>query len=319
MMDLFFDIPGNPVPENAHAGYFTTRDGRRIRYAQFAATGRPRIGTVVILTGRNECIEKYFETTRDLSGRGLGVATFDLRGQGASDRLLRDPKRGYVRSFQDYVRDLEQFFAEIVLPDCPGPYYLLAHSAGALIALLAAESLVNRIQRMVLLTPFLDLPGQIPSMKGVERLATALTFMGLGRLYAPGGKPSAAERKFADNKVTSDPERFARNRLLYDSYPQLELAAPTVAWLRAAAKAVAIVRDPEFMERVRIPTLFLSAGADTVVSSRAVEDYARRLRSGSLLTIDGAKHELLQETDFFRDQCLAAFDAFIPGSEPPLA
>jgi len=33
------------------------------------------------------------------------------------------------------------------------------------------------------------------------------------------------------------------------------------------------------------------------------------------LTIDGAKHELLQEKDFYREQLLAAFFAFVPGSD----
>ncbi|RUV85144.1 alpha/beta hydrolase, partial [Mesorhizobium sp. M1A.F.Ca.IN.022.07.1.1] len=50
------------------------------------------------------------------------------------------------------------------------------------------------------------------------------------------------------------------------------------------------------------------------VSTKAVESYARRLRVGSLLMIDGAHHEILQERDLFREQLLAAFDAFVPGT-----
>ena len=46
-----------------------------------------------------------------------------------------------------------------------------------------------------------------------------------------------------------------------------------------------------------------------------IEDLARRLRNGSLLTIDGARHEILQEADIFREQFFAAFDAFVPGSD----
>ena len=124
MTDLFQDTPlfheteGNPRPENATGGFFTTRDRKKIRYGLFAAVARPMRGTVVLLPGRNECIEKYFETIRDLAARGFGVATLDWRGQGDSDRLIRDRQRGYVKSFRDYTADLEQFFEEIVLPDC---------------------------------------------------------------------------------------------------------------------------------------------------------------------------------------------------------
>jgi lysophospholipase len=32
-----------------------------------------------------------------------------------------------------------------------------------------------------------------------------------------------------------------------------------------------------------------------------------------VLTIDGARHELLHERDLYREQFLAALDAFVPG------
>jgi lysophospholipase len=63
----------------------------------------------------------------------------------------------------------------------------------------------------------------------------------------------------------------------------------------------------------------VACGADAVVSTPAVERYAARLRAGSLITIDGARHEVLQEADIYREQFLAAFDAFIPGSDPEVA
>ena len=120
--------------------------------------------------------------------RGFGVATLDWRGQGDSDRLIRDRQRGYVSSFRDYTADLEQFFEEIVLPDCRGPYYILAHSAGAVIALLAAPSMVNRVRRMVLIAPFLTLPDLPVSITTVRRVCSVFCALGLGRLYAAWGR-----------------------------------------------------------------------------------------------------------------------------------
>jgi lysophospholipase len=73
------------------------------------------------------------------------------------------------------------------------------------------------------------------------------------------------------------------------------------------------------MARIQVPLLVIAAGADQVVSTKAVEAYTRRLRVGSLLMIDGAKHEILQEADVYREQLLAAFDAFIPGNDDPTA
>ncbi|MBX3566980.1 MAG: alpha/beta hydrolase [Rhizobiaceae bacterium] len=298
----------------------TARDGIRLRYALCEPSVAPHAGTVVILTGRNESIEKYFETIRDLNRRGLACAIMDWRGQGGSGRLLRNPDRGFVARFDDYVDDLDQFYRQVVLPDSRGPHFMLAHSTGALIALLAAPILANRVRRMVLIAPFLTATGLPLSLSSVSRLMSLLYWTGFGRIYAYGGARGAERPPFATNRLTTDPRRFARNVDLVMAHRQLGLGGPTVAWVRAAIIASARVRDPAFVERFRIPTLFIAAGADEVVSKRAVQDYARAVKTGSLLTIDGARHEILQEADIYREQVLAAFDAFVPGSDAdPLA
>lgn len=315
MTDLLYATPGNPVPDNVVAGFFAAADGRKIRFARFAATARPLKGTVVVLAGRNECIEKYFETIGDLTGRGFGVAMLDWRGQGGSDRLIRDPQRGHIRDFGDYVRDLEQFMQEIVLPDCRGPFYMLGHSTGSLIALLAAPRMLNRIRRMVLIAPLLTLHGLPLSPGSIARLTSTLFWVGFGTRYFGGGRRPVTPHPFAGNKVTSDLARYQRNVEIYESRPALALGGPTVAWVRAALRAARDVQQPEFRARIQIPTLFVAAGADTIVSTPAIEDYARLLRSGAIVTIDGARHEILQEADLYREQFFAAFDAFVPGSD----
>lgn len=316
MDDAFFEIPGNPVPDRATVGTFMARDRRRIRYALFRATSHPVKGTVILLHGRNEFIEKYFETTRDLTGRGFMVATLDWRGQGGSDRMLRNRDKGYVDDFRQYVRDLEQFFAEIVLPDCRGPYYVLGHSTGSLVALLAAPEMTNRVNRMLLCAPLLGLEGLPVSMATLQRIAGVLYVLGLGSMYLAGGPRPRETKPFATNKLTTDPRRYARNAQLCTAHPHLALGGPTVSWIRAACMAIDRVEDPAFMARIQIPILFVAAGADEVVSTRATEAYASLLKTGSLLTIDGARHEIWQEADIYREQLLAAFDAFIPGSDP---
>ncbi len=314
MTELLNEIPENPVPKEATAEAFMAHDGKRIRYALFGATARPLKGTVVLLPGRNECIEKYFETISDLAARGFGIAMFDWRGQGLSDRLIRNSQRGHVNSFDSYVHDLEQFFDDIVLPDCRGPYYILAHSMGALIALLAAPSMVNRVRRMVLIAPLLTLKSTPLSMKTIRRLTATLHWTGLGRLSVRNGRRSFEPAPFANNVLTTDRHRYERNIEICRKYPQLALGSPTAAWLHAALVACETVKDPAFMAKIHIPSLLIAAGADVVVSTPAIEDYAKALRSGSALTIDGARHEILQETDLYREQFLAAFDAFIPGT-----
>src|SRR6516164_10645488 len=123
-------IPANPVPEGAVTGKLKTPDGVELRFARWAPPPG-RKGTVCLFQGRAECIEKYFETIRDLRARGFAVATIDWRGQGGSQRALKNGRKGYVRSFAQYQIDLETFVREIVLPDCPPPVFALGHSMGA--------------------------------------------------------------------------------------------------------------------------------------------------------------------------------------------
>ena len=64
-----------------------------IRYARWEPLLRPSKGSVIILHGRTECIEKYFETITDLRERGFGVLTFDWRGQGGFHPVVERPEK----------------------------------------------------------------------------------------------------------------------------------------------------------------------------------------------------------------------------------
>src|SRR5258707_12652544 len=98
-------ISANPVPEEGVTGPLKTRDGVSLRFARWAPPPG-RKGTVCLFQGRAEFIEKYFETVRDLRARGFAVATLDWRGQGLSERKLKNSRKGYVRNFDQYELDL---------------------------------------------------------------------------------------------------------------------------------------------------------------------------------------------------------------------
>src|ERR1700726_5015735 len=203
-------IPANPVPEDVVTGMLKTPDGVSLRLARWAPPPG-RKGTVCLFQGRAEFIEKYFETVRDLRTRGFAVATLDWRGQGRSDRALRNPRKGYIRNFDQYQIDLETFVNDVVLPDCPPPVFALAHSMGATVLLRAAYAGHRWFDRMVLLAPMIALPGMRRSV--VSRMAVkTMRLIGLGAAYVPGGDASVVmQRPFIGNLLTSDPVRSARN------------------------------------------------------------------------------------------------------------
>jgi lysophospholipase len=306
-------IPANPIPEDVVTGTLKTPDGVSLRFARWAPPPG-RKGTVCVFQGRAEFIEKYFETVRDLRARGFAVATLDWRGQGFSERAVRNSRKGYVRDFSRYDIDLEAFVNEVVLPDCPPPVFALAHSMGASILLRAAYRGHRWFDRMVLLAPMVALPGMRRSRltrTGVK----IMRLMGLGASYVPGGDASVMmQRPFIGNLLTSDPVRYARNIAVLEAEPALAVGWPTVAWTDSAFKAMRQLQDPSFPLKVRQPLLIIAAGNDQIVSTPAIDEFAIRLRTGSHLIVPGSRHELLMEQDRFRQQALAAFDAFVPGT-----
>ncbi|KFL26114.1 hypothetical protein JP74_15350 [Devosia sp. 17-2-E-8] len=302
--------PSNPVPEGTRAGYFVTSDNVRLRYALFPRKGEVPRGTVCILQGRAEFIEKYFETIADFQARGFAVATFDFRGQGGSERVV--PGRlGYVDRFEDYWTDLRSFHAGILLPDCPPPFYLVAHSMGGLVALDAGRRDRLMFDRLFLSAPMIALEGVGMSMAGASRLANVLSFLGLGRLPLPGHDKPMVEKTFPDNPLTGDRARYLRNGEMLAAQPNLATGAPTIRWAAAATEMMGEAARDRFPGSVRIPVLMLAAARDRVVSTPAIEQLGLRMRTGRHIVIPGAQHELFMETDPIRGQVLAAFDAFI--------
>ena len=306
-------IPSNPVPEDVVSGTIKTPDGVELRFARWAPPAN-RKGTVCVFTGRSEQIEKYFETVRDLRDRGFAVAMVDWRGQGHSARRLRDPRKGYVRNFADYEIDVEAFVQQVVLPDCPPPYFALAHSMGGAVLLRLAHAQKRWFDRMVLSAPMIDLPGRSTSFP-VRALLKTMRMMGRGGAYVPGGGDQLTGMSpFINNPLTSDPVRYARNVAILEEDPTLGLASPTVAWADTAFRAMHTFKGMDYPSEIRQPILMLAASNDMVVSTAAIEEFAYHLRAGSHLVIAGSKHEILQEQDRYRSQFWAAFDAFVPGT-----
>ena len=314
MDTILHATPGNPVPDHHTAGFFDGERGVKIRYAIFrSAQSRPR-GTVVLLQGRNECIEKYYETIRDLTAMGLWVATYDLRGQGGSGRMLKNTLLGHVRRFVDYERDLETFLEKVDLPDTRLPFFLLAHSTGALIALSAAPRLANRIDRMALCAPFVGLQGQALPPRVISSISTLASYTGLGGMRL--GK-DRSRGPFEGNRLSSDEFRYARNAKILEEQPQLIIGPPTARWFHEARQTILRVMQSAHLTRITVPTLIIAPVRDGIVPYADQENLSRHFRASQLVPVPGARHEVLQERDVFRAQALAAIQVFFAGSDLP--
>ena len=306
-------IPGNPVPDDVVTGEITTPDGVELRFARWDSPASGK-GTVCVFTGRSEFIEKYFETVRNLRQRGFAVAVMDWRGQGHSSRQLPDRRRGHVESFSDFEIDVDTFMQRVVVPNCPPPYFALAHSMGGAVLLRVAHSGKRWFERTVVVAPMIDFPRARASLP-LRILMRALRLAGFGTSYVPGSNVDRARASgFPGNPLTSDAARYARNAGIVEADPALGIGSPTVAWLDAAFDTMVAFRAADYPSQIDQTILMVAAGGDTIVSGAAIKGFAARLPAGSYRLIEGARHEILQEQDSYRWQFWAAFDAFVPGA-----
>ena len=308
------EVAGRPAPPGAVVTAVRS-GGAAIRAARWPAPegrdGRP--GTVLICTGRSEFIEKYLAVVAELRARGFAVVVFDWRGQGLSERPLRDAHKGHVWHFSDYEGDLLAVVDQVMAPCCPRPWFGLAHSMGGAIALNAAADRPDLFRRLVVSAPMVEI-ARLP-FAGVARAAARLCrYGGLSRGFVPGKRGrSPLFRAFEGNPLTSDEARYRAALDYLAAEPRLALGAPTLGWLHAAFTAMARLHAPGYPERMRTPVLAVLPGLDRVVESRAAERLVARLRASRAVTVPGSRHEILMERDAFREQFWAAFDAFVPG------
>ncbi len=313
-----FAHPDYPVPGHGKVWFAATRDRAQIRFASWRPTVKAVRGTVVLVQGRAEFIERYSETAAELRRRGFHVLAFDWRGQGGSQRFVSRERKGHVGRLRHYEDDLALAMAQMH-EKLPGPYFVLAHSMGAAICLDAARQNALPVSRLVALAPMLGLT-IIERPGPASRLASLLFWLGFGKAFVPGGGETAiATKPFDGNRLTGDPERYARNSALSAAARQLSIGDPTIAWVHTAFRLMARLNAPSAAREVRVPTLVIAAGQDRVVSTPAIERFAARLKTGQALILPTARHEILMETDAIRNQFWAAFDAFIPGEDAGLS
>lgn len=287
-------------------------DGGHLRAALFPLENAR--ATVVVLTGRSEFIEKYFEVFRDLHSRGFAAAAMDWRGQGLSERLLPVREKGHIQDFGVYRSDLLRFVEMIRMANMPQPLILLAHSMGGVPSLQIMADGDNHFAVAVLCSPMTRLSDSVLKRVGVRALATAATGVGLSRHSIPGVREHSMA--FEGNLLTTDRDRHSRFRELQAAAPNATIREPTYGWVRAAIEAMDDLHKPARFRKMKTPTLIVSAGKDHFVRSRDHQWIAAQSPLIENVVIRDALHEILMERDVIRYEFWSQFDAFV---EPKIA
>lgn len=286
---LFSDIA--KAPPDGQVMWRYASDGVRIRVGVWS--GGPR-GTVFVLTGRSEYIEKYGPTIGRLLSGGYSVVICDWRGQGLSERLEDDETLGHVESFSDYQLDLKEMCDVAHKMQLPRERYFLAHSMGGSIGLRAVnESLA--VRKVIFTAPFWDVH-MSAGLKAYANLVTAFApTIGFGGKRTPKTTPSAyiAWAPYENNFLTSDKPTYEWLQQQVLRHPELVVGGPSLAWLREAFYEI---RYFQKIERPLPDCLCFLGSEEKIVSPKAVHRVMENWPNGELVLVQGAEHEILMET-----------------------
>jgi len=295
-------------PDGGGALWFHAADQVRLRAGVWPIGAR---GTVLLLPGRTEYVEKYGRAARDLADRGYATLTIDWRGQGLADRALADPMTGHVQDFAQFQRDLDALMALADQLGLPQPRYLMAHSMGGCIGLRGLMRGI-KVQAAAFSAPMWGISMAAAMRPVAAALSSLSVWTRQTHRYAPGTGPKTyvAEAPFAGNVLTSDPDMFAYMQRQVTARPELALGGPSLGWLHAAlTECTALSLRPS----PATPAICALGTNERVVDPAPVHLRMQSWPGGRLELYPGSEHEVLMETpasrNRFFDESAALFAA----------
>ncbi|MDC0255296.1 alpha/beta hydrolase [Bacteriovoracales bacterium] len=300
------------MESNGKKGQFKGEKGIRINH--FKVTGKGNKGAVVFVSGQGEPYIKYYELYYDLLNMGYSpIYTFDHRGQGHSERLIKDPKKGHVDSFSYYIKDFDSFLKNAVLPENNKNLFLLTHSTGGAITLLymmeeeKRQSIFNGAAFSSPLVKMNTIP--IPYGFGKWFAKALCKSKKLCLQYAPGKAKFNAYKKFRWNPLTSNKIRWAQTQRLAKKVGDVWFNGPTVKWAHEVYKTRHLFKS--YKGKIKTPLLMLQADGDLLVKPKPQKKLCQKMASNCrLIKMKNSKHEILMEKDKVRNKALNYINKF---------
>ena len=242
-------------------------------FSQYWKQQNPK-AVLIIVHGLKDHGGRYESLGEQLAGHGYAVFALDLRGHGKSEG-----ERAFVRSFDEYLQDLEIFHERVRHMESGRPLFIFGHSMGGAIALLYTLTRKPAISGLLLSAPALKVPSNISSL-----LVWFTKRIG-------GIAPKRPVLKLDNNLFTRDADFLAtmNGDPLIDNKPH---PARTAAELLRA-----IERIQKTMSTLDIPILVMHGTDDKITNpegSQQLEDVAIS-RDKTLKLYQGHYHDLLHD------------------------
>ncbi|QLB12256.1 lysophospholipase [Bisgaardia hudsonensis] len=295
-----------PFAEQFPIQYFNGKKNYQIAYRHFKHSDIVAKKLVILVNGRAENLLKWTEVAYDFYEKGYDVLVFDHRGQGYSQRLLKDLQKGYIDEFRFYVDDIAMLIELVTTKYAYEQQYLLAHSLGALISTYYLANYDHYIKRAVFSSPFWGLPTEHPIRD--ELIINLMMILGQGSRYV-FGKSAYKPADLRENELSFCKTRMKWMNRINAAYPQLHLGGPTFRWVHLCLQAIKGL--DKVLPRIEIPILILRSEKEKIVNNKNLENLTALLEKGTLETVNNAKHEILFERDPIRYNALQSIFKFM--------
>jgi alpha-beta hydrolase superfamily lysophospholipase len=262
------------MQENGQAGTFQSFDGINLYEHWWHPEREPR-ASIILVHGLQEHSGRYAGFARFLSKNGFAVDALDLRGHGKSNGMT-----AFVRTFDDYVADLDTF-CDRVKERLPGkPIFLMGFSMGGTVASLFALKRQSALRGLILSAPAIKLSRHVsnPLLEGISGQAAKLF-------------PKFPTKKMKSHHLSRDPEIVAA----YDKDP---LVCRRGVLLKTGAEFVKAMKYIQSrMGDLRLPLLIVHGTEDKLVDKIGSQWLHDRVSCGdrSLKLYDGFFHEVIHD------------------------
>jgi lysophospholipase len=165
---------------------------------------------------------------------------------------------------------------------------------------------------LIVTAPMIALPiGQIGSLAAAT-FSRTMSCLGFDTHYGPGmADYDIAQVCFDGNTLTGDRDRFYRTCQMLADAPDLAVGGVTWGWISAAFLSMGKIQRLSKHVQPSCPALICTPMEDRVVSTEAQSALSVAVEGWNQVRFDGARHELLMETDNIRNRFWPIFDEFV--------
>ena len=255
-------------------------------------------GTVMIVHGFTESVEKYSEVIYSLLRNHWSVLAYDQRGHGRSwrsEKTGEDASLTHVDHFEEYEKDLE-ILCDGLLRGMPQPWMLFSHSMGGAVSGLFLESRGDVFERAVFCAPMIAPRRNGIPLPAAKALCDTERKLGRGAKRMLGSKPYDGPERFEES-AASGKERFDWYDAVKASTKAFQNNGPSYSWVGEALRVTEQLLREGGPESIRIPVRVYGAEQDGSVLQEEQILFAERLPNGQREVVPGSRHEIYRSPD----------------------